>query len=108
MLLAKGLGKTKHEQPSQEACKHASYQKVSNHDSPLVAGEAEQVAAVMHELVHIHAFENRHGALFGTDKVDQYEHHQAAKNEPGQELFERNGGNYLTGRIKNGGCHGIS
>ena len=51
---------------------HAAQQKVSNHGrvSLSVAREAEQVAAVMHELVHIHALHDRRGAFFGPDEID--------------------------------------
>src|SRR6185312_1610137 len=37
--------------------------------APSVAGEAEQMAAVVHEFMHRHALEDRGRALFGADEI---------------------------------------
>src|SRR5262249_13358891 len=56
----------------------------------LVAGEAEQVAPVMHEFVHVHAGDDRGGAFLDADEIDhrQQEH---AEDEPGHDVAHRDG-----------------
>lgn len=56
-----------------------------------MAGEAEQVTAVMDELVDIHALEQREGTLFGADEVQQDERDQAAENGPRDDIGEGDG-----------------
>src|SRR5262249_1864625 len=56
-----------------------------------VAGEAEQVPAVVGELVHPLPAEYRQGALFGTDEVDGDHGEQQAEDGPGQQFPEGNG-----------------
>src|SRR5437588_13133494 len=50
----------------------------------LVAGEAEQVPAVVGELVHPLAGPERGGALPGTDQIDGHARQPAAGDRPGQ------------------------
>src|SRR6478752_7732352 len=66
--------------------------------TPLVAGEAEKMPAVMHELVHVHTVEKRHRALFGANEIDGDEHQQTAEDRPGQKLANRNRSRYGDGR----------
>src|SRR2546423_11216114 len=54
----------------------------------LVAGEAEQVPAVVGELVHPLAGHERGGALLGTDEIDRHHGQQQAGDGPGQQLPE--------------------
>src|SRR2546421_5443899 len=55
----------------------------------LVAGEAEQVPAVVGELVHPLAGHERGGALLGTDEIDRHHGQQQAEDGPGQQLPDR-------------------
>src|SRR5260370_34659866 len=48
----------------------------------LVTGETEKVTPVVHELVHIHALNNRRRAFFSPDEVDRKQKNQTAKNDP--------------------------
>src|SRR3954453_14704241 len=49
--------------------------------SPLVAGEAEEVATVVHELVDEGAGEDRRGALLGADEVQQHDREHAREED---------------------------
>src|SRR5215203_1711204 len=54
-----------------------------------VAGEAEQVPAVVHELVHPRPGQDRGGALFRAHEVDQQRAHDEREDRPGQQLAQR-------------------
>src|SRR5689334_12381524 len=56
-----------------------------------VAGEAEEVATVVHELVDVVAVDDRRGALFGTDEVEEDQHEQATEDGVGEPLAHRDG-----------------
>jgi len=59
-------------------------------ENPLpLTGETKQVAAVMHELVHVHAADERRGAFLGADEIDRQYQQQAAEDEPGQDFPHR-------------------
>src|ERR1044071_7562406 len=55
----------------------------------LVAGEAEQVPGVVHELVERHAREDRRRALFGADEVEQHDRQQRREQRVGDQVPER-------------------
>src|SRR5439155_16585231 len=55
-----------------------------------VAGEAEQVPAVVGELVHPVPRNQGGGALFGADEVDRHHRQKQAEDGPGQQLPHRN------------------
>src|SRR3954452_5172992 len=63
----------------------------------LVAGEAEQVPAVVGGLVHPLAGRERGGALLGADEVNRHDGQQQAENGPRQQLPDRN-------RYRRGSC----
>ena len=54
-----------------------------------MAGEAEKVAAVMHEFVDAGAGEQRGRTLLGADEIKRHEAEQAGEDRPGQQLAER-------------------
>src|SRR4051794_11494894 len=64
---------------------------------PLVAGEAEEVPGVVHELVDGSAGEQRRGAFFGADEVDQHEHDHAGEDRVRHELARRDDGGRCCG-----------
>jgi hypothetical protein len=72
------------------ADQHPAQQQGSNHDEGflLVAGEAEKVTPVMHELVHILALDQWGCALFDTDEIDRQHEKQAAKDSPDADRSE--------------------
>src|SRR5271169_1663466 len=47
-----------------------------------VAGEAEQMAAVVHEFVHIHALDDRSRAFLRADEIDAEQTEKATENDP--------------------------
>src|SRR5262249_8308246 len=57
----------------------------------LVAGEAEQVATVVDELVHVGAGDERRGSLVHPDHVDQQQQGEGEQC-PRRDLAERDGG----------------
>src|SRR2546430_12337096 len=63
----------------------------------LVAGEAEQVPAVVGELVHPLAGRERRGALLGADEVDRHDGQQQAEHGPRQQLPDRDRHRYRRG-----------
>src|SRR5260370_6682 len=54
-----------------------------------VAGEAEEVAAVVQELVHIASRQHRGGALLGADEVQQDQPEQSGEDRPREDLPQR-------------------
>ncbi len=56
-----------------------------------MAGETQQVATVMHKLMHVHAFEHGRRALLGADEVNREQQQQAAEDRPGQDFAQGNG-----------------
>jgi hypothetical protein len=55
LRLTEDPSKTGREQPGEDTCQHAPYQKRPDHqDRFSVTGKAEQVAAVVHEFMDIH------------------------------------------------------
>src|SRR5579871_3214217 len=60
--------------------------------TPSVAGEAEQMAAVVHEFVHIHALYDRGCALFSPDEIDAEQHNEAREDDPRKRLAKRDRG----------------
>ena len=65
------------EDENKQACEkpdqHPADKKGANHSkvSPSVAWETEQVTTIMHELMHVHAWNNRRGAFFSAYEVDR-------------------------------------
>ena len=55
-----------------------------------VTGKAEKVASVVHELVHVHAAEQRGRALLGADEIDRQQQNKAGENRPRQPFAKRN------------------
>src|SRR3954447_7263011 len=51
----------------------------------LVAGEAEQMPAVMHELVHVVPADQRRRSLFGADEVQREEQEQSTEQQEGSQ-----------------------
>jgi hypothetical protein len=49
-----------------------------------VAGETEQMPPVMHEFVHIHAADERSGALLGSDEIDRQQKKKAGEDCQGR------------------------
>jgi hypothetical protein len=84
------------EQTCQHARKHAAQQQRAGHDARSVAGKAEKMAPVVHELMHVVAREYCHRALLGADEVDQQERQKTAEHGPRQQFAQRDrcGGNY--------------
>src|SRR4051812_23885363 len=61
---------------SRPAARPTSMPRTSSERITLMAGEAEQVPAVVHELVDARARDERGDALFGADEVDEDEEHE--------------------------------
>src|SRR3984957_3319121 len=59
----------------------------------LVAGEAEEMAAVVHKFMHIHALDDRSRALLRADEIDAEQANEAAENDPGKHFanWDRSG-----------------
>src|SRR5262245_37347484 len=55
----------------------------------LVAGEAEQVPSVVHELMHVHAGDDGGGPLLDPDEIER-QHEQDAEDQPGGDRAHRN------------------
>ena len=68
--------------------------------------KAEQVPAVVHELVDIHARDDRGGAFFSADEVDGQQQQQPAEHGPGRQFPERDGRGRDDG-INNGVVHDV-
>ena len=58
----------------------------------LVAGESEQMAAVMHEFMHVHATDQGGRTFFGPNEIDRQKEKQATENRPWKHLADGNGG----------------
>ena len=56
-----------------------------------MAGKAEKVAAVVQELVHGGAGDQRGRALFRAHEIKGNQQQEAAEQRPGQDLADRNG-----------------
>src|SRR5215467_5119490 len=54
-------------------------------EARLVAGEAEQVPSVVHELMHVHAGDDGGGALLDPDEIER-QHEQGAEDQPRGDL----------------------
>jgi len=54
-----------------------------------MAGEAEEMAAVMYIFVHIHAGNDRSGPFLNAHEIDQHEQ-QHGEDQPGKDLANRN------------------
>src|SRR5579871_1731303 len=62
-----------------------------------MTGEAEQMASVVQELMHIHAVENGRRTFLDADKIQAKQKQQAAEDRPGQNLAngnDRRGGHW--------------
>src|SRR5262245_40233000 len=68
-----------------------------------VAGEGEQVAALVYEFVHVKGVEDGGGACFHTDEEDGQQQKHAAEDGPGQQ-FANGNGYRLNGRSQGGTC----
>jgi hypothetical protein len=93
LRLAEHLGEPEREQARDGADQHAAQEQMPDHDGvgrASVAGEAEQVAAVVQELVDIHARNERCRALLGADEIEREQQHQPGEDRPRQELADRN------------------
>ena len=55
-----------------------------------MAGKAEKVTPIVHELMHIGALDQRSGAFFGPNKIDCDYEKQAVKDCPRQDFADRN------------------
>jgi hypothetical protein len=58
-----------------------------------VAGKAEKMTAVVHELVNGVALDERRCTLLCTDKIERQEQQKSCENSPGQNLAHWNGRN---------------
>ena len=91
LRLAEDFSEAEREQPRDDADKHAARREPPEPRgmrSPSVAGEAEQVAAIMHELVHIHARNDRGGAFLNSDKIDRQQQ-DTGEDQPGKAVRAR-------------------
>jgi hypothetical protein len=70
-----------------------------------VAGEAEEVTAVVHEFVDVHAGDQRGRAFLRADEIDGQEQKEPGEDRPGQDLGQRDARRSDDGR-ENGVCHG--
>ena len=61
--------------------------------TPSVAGEAEQMAAVVHEFMHVHALDDRSRAFLRADEIDAEQANKAGENDPGKQFanWDRSG-----------------
>ena len=48
----------------------------------LVAGKAEKVATVVHELMHVRSIDKRSGSLLGAHKIDRQQQNKSGENRP--------------------------
>ncbi|EGJ73145.1 hypothetical protein STTU_0356 [Streptomyces sp. Tu6071] len=72
-----------------------------------MAGETEQVPAVVHPLVDARAGEQRGGALLGADEVERDEHEEADEDRPWQHRADRQAkGGFGSGRRARNGRGG--
>src|SRR5271166_1219014 len=71
-----------------------------------MAGEAQQVPAVVQKFMHLGAVEERRRALLHADEIEADREEEAAEDRPGQDVGEGNGGG--AGGAKRGGGHAKS
>jgi hypothetical protein len=66
---------------AERTCQHApDNQSLLHFDARSVAGECEQMARIVGELVHVHvAAEHRHRALIDTDEIDHQQRQQSCR-----------------------------
>src|SRR5580693_5720962 len=71
----------------------------------LVAGEAEQMAAIVHELMHVHALDDRSRTLLRADEIDAEQANEAGENDPGQQFAAWDRSGPCRGGSKCRSCH---
>jgi hypothetical protein len=69
-----------------------------------MAGEAEQVAAVVHEFMHVRALDNRGCALLRSNELDAEQANETGEDDPGKRFTDRDSDRAGRGS-KCGSCH---
>ena len=71
------------------ACSRRFKGKISDHVCvSSMAGEGEQVAAIMHEFMDIHAGDERRRSLLRTDEINRQQQDEPGENRPWQKLSD--------------------